>query len=358
MENLAYCFEILDVPVGVTWTEIQRAHRELVKVWHPDRFASDHPLQKRAERKLQEINDAYAKLEAAYTASREARSSEPSPPCGYEEGLRDQMADESFESSAPRANTRRAGTWFDVLFHQNFRQWKPAYGSVFEPAMLPILGATATILVGLFLYRSLGVPHRGVFSVFDRPHVAFPLPAAAQISDRFNITAVPQLMQGGDRKSDDCSESNTFACPPRRNPDLSETTSRPLPDRRVGASRSRVATHRPENGSELIQPAGVQGGGSIQIVNQREEDIVADIWEWDSQRRLVRSVYVRSREEVVIAGIGLGIYRASFAPASFPPKATGHPQVIYRLAESMQFYEVEGSGATQAMRYVITVPQS
>jgi hypothetical protein len=41
---------------------VRATYRELVKVWHPDRFINDAALRAKAERRLQEINRAYAVL--------------------------------------------------------------------------------------------------------------------------------------------------------------------------------------------------------------------------------------------------------------------------------------------------------
>lgn len=58
-ENL---YRILGLEPGVSIDEIKEAWRELVKVWHPDRFTNDPKLQKRAHEKLKEINGAYEVL--------------------------------------------------------------------------------------------------------------------------------------------------------------------------------------------------------------------------------------------------------------------------------------------------------
>lgn len=55
-------YKILDLNTNATEQEVKQAYRELVKVWHPDRFAHDIKLQKRAEEKLKEINDAYQRI--------------------------------------------------------------------------------------------------------------------------------------------------------------------------------------------------------------------------------------------------------------------------------------------------------
>ena len=59
MPNIKKCFEILGVQPGASDEEIKEALRDLVKVWHPDRFGGDPRLQKKAQEKLKEINEAY-----------------------------------------------------------------------------------------------------------------------------------------------------------------------------------------------------------------------------------------------------------------------------------------------------------
>lgn len=56
------CYEILGVRPGVSPQELKTAHRDLAKVWHPDRFAHDPRLQAKAQERLKEINEAFDQL--------------------------------------------------------------------------------------------------------------------------------------------------------------------------------------------------------------------------------------------------------------------------------------------------------
>ena len=58
-------YELLGVCPGASRQELKAAYRDLTKVWHPDRFAHDPRLQKKAEEKLKEINKAYEELTSA-----------------------------------------------------------------------------------------------------------------------------------------------------------------------------------------------------------------------------------------------------------------------------------------------------
>lgn len=55
-------YEVLGVKPGVSERELKAAHRDLAKVWHPDRFGHDPRLQEKAQEKLKEINEAYEQL--------------------------------------------------------------------------------------------------------------------------------------------------------------------------------------------------------------------------------------------------------------------------------------------------------
>src|ERR1700686_1993616 len=52
----------LGLIAGATSEEIHQAFRDLVKVWHPDRFEDDPRLREKAQERLKEINQAYERL--------------------------------------------------------------------------------------------------------------------------------------------------------------------------------------------------------------------------------------------------------------------------------------------------------
>ena len=58
--DLKTCFEILDLNPDASMAEVQQAYKDLVNIWHPDRFATNPRLKEKAETKLKEINRAYA----------------------------------------------------------------------------------------------------------------------------------------------------------------------------------------------------------------------------------------------------------------------------------------------------------
>ena len=60
--DIGKAYELLGVKPGVSARELKAAHRDLAKVWHPDRFVHDPGLREKAQEKLKEINAAYELL--------------------------------------------------------------------------------------------------------------------------------------------------------------------------------------------------------------------------------------------------------------------------------------------------------
>ncbi len=65
-EKINRCIETLGLKPGASQEEIIQAHRDLANVWHPDRFAANPRLQKKAEEELKEVNAAYQYIRSFY----------------------------------------------------------------------------------------------------------------------------------------------------------------------------------------------------------------------------------------------------------------------------------------------------
>lgn len=63
----------LNLEPGCSAEQVRQSYRELVKVWHPDRFPGDPELRAKADRTLQRLNEAYAVL-------KDGSSQAPAPP--------------------------------------------------------------------------------------------------------------------------------------------------------------------------------------------------------------------------------------------------------------------------------------
>ena len=79
--NYDQLIELFELPQHFTREELDRSYRDLVQVWHPDKYANNTRLQLKAEEKLKEINSAYAALKEflSRAASAPARNRRPTP---------------------------------------------------------------------------------------------------------------------------------------------------------------------------------------------------------------------------------------------------------------------------------------
>jgi tetratricopeptide (TPR) repeat protein len=61
--DINHAYEILGLEPGASQAQLKRAYRQLVKIWHPDRFLEQKQKQE-AEEKIKSINSAYNKLKS------------------------------------------------------------------------------------------------------------------------------------------------------------------------------------------------------------------------------------------------------------------------------------------------------
>src|SRR5262249_21375532 len=74
-----HALRVLGLERGATQQAIKDAYRDLIKVWHPDRFGSDARLREKAQDKLKEVNAAFEQLRG-YSPSDSTRRAEPARP--------------------------------------------------------------------------------------------------------------------------------------------------------------------------------------------------------------------------------------------------------------------------------------
>ncbi len=68
-EEVRVAYLLLDLEPGASIEAVKLAYRELIKIWHPDRFPNDPKFQKRATRKASALNEAYQKTTAYLAGS-------------------------------------------------------------------------------------------------------------------------------------------------------------------------------------------------------------------------------------------------------------------------------------------------
>jgi preprotein translocase subunit Sec63 len=75
--NLQRCLKILELETTGSLQEAKRAYKDLVRVWHPDRFQKNPRLKQKADKKLREINLAYNFLRSHIESNQDRALSTP-----------------------------------------------------------------------------------------------------------------------------------------------------------------------------------------------------------------------------------------------------------------------------------------
>ncbi|WP_414548839.1 J domain-containing protein [Anabaena sp. CCY 0017] len=74
--DINHAYEILGLTPGASQEQVKQAYRQLVKIWHPDRFFDSQQKQE-AEEKIKDINIAYNQLKSQQLNSASAPSATP-----------------------------------------------------------------------------------------------------------------------------------------------------------------------------------------------------------------------------------------------------------------------------------------
>lgn len=98
-DRYEHALHLLGLEPGATEQAVKDAYRDMVKVWHPDRFGSDPRLRAKAQEKLKEVNAAFEQLRG-YRASDYTRARESARPAN--------TAGDSSWSRVPESPVERA----------------------------------------------------------------------------------------------------------------------------------------------------------------------------------------------------------------------------------------------------------
>jgi curved DNA-binding protein CbpA len=60
--NITKSYKTLDLKTGASIDDARKAYKDMVRVWHPDRFAGNPRLRAKANEKLKEVNLAYGEI--------------------------------------------------------------------------------------------------------------------------------------------------------------------------------------------------------------------------------------------------------------------------------------------------------
>ncbi len=160
--QISACLELFDLPDAFTEAQLKQAYHDLVQVWHPDKHSHNERLQKKADEKMKEINQAYQTLQSHLVNGRfhferplaqpGAQSPGTGPTSRHEPSPHAQpQATEPAPEDAPPAATATIGA-------------KLLTGNVFW-----------YVLVGVILLMVILAPHGRKTAAPDIPEAAVPL---------------------------------------------------------------------------------------------------------------------------------------------------------------------------------------
>jgi len=66
--NLKNCYNVLEIQETASLSEIKQAYRDMIGIWHPDRYVQNPRLHEKATEKLKELNLAYNELVIRFTS--------------------------------------------------------------------------------------------------------------------------------------------------------------------------------------------------------------------------------------------------------------------------------------------------
>lgn len=132
------CCGILDLVPPVTLEDAKQAYKDLVQVWHPDRFTHSPRLQERAENKLKQLNLAYETLEPLLSSQKEIRIREAARKTQQAANPTEQRPPEAavWDMASAYHDAMGSKRWFDRL---SLRTKARIYGILFLPALLGLV---------------------------------------------------------------------------------------------------------------------------------------------------------------------------------------------------------------------------
>jgi curved DNA-binding protein CbpA len=230
-------YQILGLKAGASREEVKAAYRDMAKVWHPDRFLHDPQLQRKAQEKLKEINEAYKELSSPRPARRRA-ARDPDA-----RARRDAHAARgAYAAHAARARHDAMPTV--VIIQQTKAR---------RPSIFPVFAAAAFAAIAFFAASRLLVTKNGAKAAAPDAPVSAASPASA--SEAYEAEDVSSEGGRKDRKASNRKSSETDA--PDGAPDaFASARALPTVTRTVDPTTGLLATRACPSRMLMTYPAG------------------------------------------------------------------------------------------------------
>jgi len=175
MDDLVRDLSILGVDAAASPTQVHERYLELVRRWHPDRFAGDPQGQAEATIRMRQIDDAYRRVTARQSWARASASCAAAP-------IPTRLPRETVERMVASLGTESVVDWFlrgvDRLFPLlggDVRRREPPEWIQVANRMSARLAMAALIAYGVWLIVAASLTHVDYFVTDARGHPADPL---------------------------------------------------------------------------------------------------------------------------------------------------------------------------------------
>lgn len=297
------CRRILGVPADAGPEAIRQAYVDLARVWHPDRFQSDEHLRRIAEKRLQEINGAYATL----------KNYRPAPAAASAASTASAAGAASTASTASAAGNATATATAEPPCAPPEPAWTPP--PAFRSARRPDSLVQKVLVLAL-----VAAPFFAVFKIF--PLLRIPVLDGDLIGSR---TFQPRILEPArilDASSDVRSASDALTEWATGNAiDLWKPAGTSAPEARIAAGPApqirpqrkpraepqgqRTGAPAPASGADLL-PAGRGGAGELRLSNHSDLEAIVKLVSRGGTT--VRAVYIAPNSSATIHSIGIGVY--------------------------------------------------
>jgi hypothetical protein len=315
--NAEECRRILGVPADATEETIRQVYRDLVRVWHPDRFQSDERLRQIAQDNLRKINDAYAALKDRPTAagsygpsqSRTAEARAGARPAAGGYGPSQSRTAEARAGARPAAGPGASTATEDAppkaapcSFAQPAarRHWARAIavavccaGPVWAVVQMVALLRVPALDANLSLQPRILTPMRSIDPALGVRGAAETLVVWSH-GDLVDLwkPAQPAALRPA---------ANLQTVAAGRKPGVggrARTAKRPPPAMEVQPA--------PASGSDLIGPGPLSGAGELRLANQTDLEAVVKLV--NRNGAMVRALYIAPHGSASIRSIAIGVY--------------------------------------------------
>jgi len=339
---LGDCLRALGLAPESSWDEIRQAYKDLVRVWHPDRFQSDPQLRDRAQQRLQQINDAYLVLKAAHRFNDPGEP--PSPP---------PRPAQKPEPPAPPVRSRPRHSLLGWLVYLPLSWPVKLFAACLMPMLfgglmlksLRVPTVDSVLIEGSLPRPAILMPSR-LIDPMSGPSTAATTLAAWARGEGANLwRALPKIGDGPSSTPVAVADAvKSIADPPE--------SALALPDVRRHVASAPVAPAMPVNGTEILWTRR-SGAGELWITNETGKDALVTLVQTHTTEPL-RAVYIQANSKVCVRNIAVGVDDViAEVGENWDPRAFRFRTGRHSLGRSgpFDFFEVASAQGSSGRRY-------